>query len=179
MNGMPDDDVLSGARVVLRAPRIEDADELFVSVTSDPRVTEYLSWTPHPDAEETRRVIRELFNVGNDHTWAIVLRETDEIVGELGYRRPQPHTAELGYCMAVDWWGRGLMKEAVDVALQRLQQDSQLRWVTAAVHTENTRSARVLEKCGFTLEGTVARHTVFPNLNSQPQDCLIYTRTLR
>jgi ribosomal-protein-alanine N-acetyltransferase len=175
---MPDDDVLTGARVVLRAPRIEDAGELFASVTSDPRVTEYLSWTPHADADETRRVIRELFNVGNDHTWVIVLRETGEIVGELGYRGPLPHTAEIGYCMAVNCWGRGLMREAVGVALQRLQQDSRLRWVTAAVHTQNTRSARVLEKCGFTLEGTVARHTVFPNLNSAPQDCLFYRRTL-
>ena len=127
--GMPE---LLGPRVLLRAPRVEDAEDLFASVTSDPEVTEYLSWTPHTDIGETRRVIRELFNVGDDRTWVVVLRDTDEIVGQLGYRRPQRHAAEMGYCMAARWWGRGLMPEAVGVALQRLQQDSQLYRVTAA-----------------------------------------------
>jgi ribosomal-protein-alanine N-acetyltransferase len=47
------------------------------------------------------------------------------------------------------------MPEAVSVALERLQRDPRLRRVTAAVHVDNMRSARVLEKCGFTLEGSV------------------------
>jgi [ribosomal protein S5]-alanine N-acetyltransferase len=71
---MPDDDVLFGARILLRAPQVGDAAVLFASVTSDPKVTEYLRWAPHPDVDETRRVIRELFNVGDDHTWLVVLR---------------------------------------------------------------------------------------------------------
>jgi RimJ/RimL family protein N-acetyltransferase len=120
---MPDDDVLIGARVLLRAPRPADAPVLFASVTSDPKVTEYLSWTPHPDVDETRRVIRELFNVGDDHTWVVVLGDSGEVIGQLGYRRPQVHAAEMGYCMAVRWWGRGLMSEAVSVALRQLRQD--------------------------------------------------------
>ena len=66
---MPDDHVLFGTRILLRAPRVAGAAVLFASVTSDPKVTEYLSWAPHPGVDETRRVIRELFNVGNDHTW--------------------------------------------------------------------------------------------------------------
>lgn len=72
--GMPDGDVLLGPQVLLRAPKVEDAEHLFASVTSDPNVTEYLSWTPHPDVDETRRVITELVNVGDDHTWLILSR---------------------------------------------------------------------------------------------------------
>lgn len=172
-------EILVGPRILLRAPRVEDAEVLFASVTSDPRVVEYLSWAPHPDVNETRRVIRELFNVGDDHTWLIVLRESGEAVGQLGYRRPQAHAAEMGYCLAVRWWGGGLMSEAVGVALHRLQQDPSLRRVTAAVHVDNVRSARVLERCGFALEGTLTRHTVFPNLHPEPQDCLLYARAMR
>ena len=179
MRGVAADEILVGPRVLLRAPRVEDADELFASVTSDQKVTEYLSWTPHPDVNETRRVIRELFNVGDNHTWLIALRESGEVVGQLGYRRLEGHTAEIGYCMAVRWWGGGLMPEAVSVALQRLQQDPRLRRVTAAVHVDNVRSARVLEKCGFTLEGRLTRHTVFPNLHPEPLDCLLYVRAIR
>jgi RimJ/RimL family protein N-acetyltransferase len=50
---MPDDDVLFGARILLRAPQVGDAAVLFASVTSDPKVTEYLRWAPHPDVDET------------------------------------------------------------------------------------------------------------------------------
>src|SRR5207244_1697446 len=60
---MPDDEVLLGPRVLLRKPRLEDAESIFATITSDPKVTEFLSWTPHPDVAETRRVITELFNV--------------------------------------------------------------------------------------------------------------------
>lgn len=176
---MPGDDVLIGARILLRAPRAADAPVLFASVTSDPKVTEYLSWMPHPDVDETRRVIKELFNVGDDHTWVVVLPDSGEVIGQLGYRRPQVPAAEMGYCMAVRWWGRGLMSEAVGVALRQLQQDPQLRRVTAAVHVDNARSARLLSRCGFELEGGAVRHTVFPNLSLNPQDCLLYVRTMR
>jgi ribosomal-protein-alanine N-acetyltransferase len=131
---MPDDAVLFGTRILLRAPRVADAAALFASVTSDPKVTEYLSWTPHPDVDETRRVIRELFNVGDDHAWVVVLRDSGEVIGQLGYRRPQVHAAEMGYCLAVRWWGRGLMSEAIGVPLPRLQLDPHLLRVTAAVH---------------------------------------------
>lgn len=176
---MPDDVVLFGTRILLRAPRVADAPVLFASVTSDPKVTEYLSWVPHPDVDETQRVIRELFNVGEDHTWVVVLRDSGEVIGQLGYRRPQVNAAEIGYCMAVRWWGRGLMTEAIGVALRRLQQDPLLLRVTAAVHVDNVRSARLLERCGFELEGRALGHTVFPNLSPNPQDCLLYVRTMR
>ena len=73
--------VLTGDRVTLRAPRLADAGELFASVASDPEVTRYMSWTPHPDVDEMRRVITELFNVGGERTWLIELRDSGEIVG--------------------------------------------------------------------------------------------------
>jgi len=176
---MPDDDVLFGTRILPRAPQVADAAVLFAAVTSDPKVTQYLRWAPHPDVDETRRVIRELFNVGDDRTWLVVLRDSGEVIGQLGYRRPQVHAAEMGYCMAARWWGRGLMSEAIGVALQRLQLDPQLLLVTAAVHVDNARSARLLDRCGFELQGRAVRHTVFPNLSLNPQDCLLYVRSMR
>jgi RimJ/RimL family protein N-acetyltransferase len=172
-------EILVGPRILLRAPRVEDAEDLFASVTSDPMVTKYLAWAPHPDVDETRRVIRELFNVGDDHTWVVVLRDSGEVVGQLGYRGPRRHAAQMGYCMAMRCWGGGLMPEAVNVALQRLQQDPELRRVTAAVHVDNVRSARVLVKCGFVFEGRLPRHAVFPSLAAEPLDCLLYVRAMR
>ena len=177
--GVPDDEVLAGARILLRRPRLEDAEALFARIASDPQVTEYLSWPPHRDVTETRRVISELFNIGADHTWVITLRDTGDVIGELGYRRPQPHAAELGYCLARRWWGQGLMSEAVRVLLDALARDPALYRVSAACHVSNTRSARLLERAGLALEGRLTRYAVFPNLSSEPQDGLLYAKAIR
>ncbi|MBV9091203.1 MAG: GNAT family N-acetyltransferase [Mycobacteriaceae bacterium] len=177
--GVPDDEVLVGPRILLRRPRLTDADALFARVASDPQVTQYLSWTPHSDVGETRRVISELFNIGDDHTWVIAIRDTGDVVGQLGYRRPQPHAAELGYCLARQWWGQGLMSEAVRVVLDALARDPALFRVSAACHVCNTRSARLLERAGLSPEGRLTRYVVLPNLSPEPQDVVLYAKAMR
>ena len=164
---------------MLRAPRIDDAEALFAEVASDPEVTRYLSWTPHPDVDETRRVITELFNVGDDRTWLIELRETGEIVGLCGLRRRESHSVELGYCLARRWWGHGLMPEAVGLLLEHLQRDPGLYRVSATCHVDNTRSARVLERSGLSFEGRLARYVILPNISAEPQDVLLFAKAVR
>ncbi len=109
---MADRSVLTGERAVLRAPRLDDADVLFERIASDPEVTRYLSWSPHPNVAETRRVITELFNVGDEQTWLIELPDSGP-VGLCGWRRPQPHSIEFGYCLGRRWWRQGIMSEVL------------------------------------------------------------------
>lgn len=71
-------DRISGPRLLLRPPVLDDAGPLFQRVARDPQVTKYLLWTPHPDVAATRRVITEKFNVpGDERTWVIVLQHSD------------------------------------------------------------------------------------------------------
>ena len=44
-----------------------------------------MSWTTHRDVDETRDVITDLFNVGDEPTWLIERRDTDELVGTCGW----------------------------------------------------------------------------------------------
>jgi hypothetical protein len=99
---------LTGARVRLRAPHVEDADATFDGLASDPEVTRYLSWIPHRGVDETRRVVTKLFNVGDDPTWLIETRDTGEFVGTCGWIRPTPHTARwnLGIAWVAGGGGR-------------------------------------------------------------------------
>ena len=170
--------VMSGERVTLRAPRLDDADELFASVASDPQVTRYVTWTPHPDVDETRRVITELFNVGKERTWLIELRETGEIIGTCGFQMVKPHIREFGYVLGRRWWGQRLIAEAVDLLLDEMASDPKVRRISAICHVDNTRSARVLERAGLTLEARLLAHTVFPNIGQEPQDVLQFGRTI-
>ena len=176
---MSDVEVLTGPRITLRAPKLDDAEMLFERIASDPEVTRYLSWTPHPNIDETRRVIAEFFNVGGETTWVIELRDGGGPVGLCGWRRPQPHIVDVGYCLGRGWWRQGLMTEAVQLLLDKARRDPTVYRVTAHCHVDNAGSAAVLERSGLTLEGRVARYAVLPNISTEPQDCLLFGKALR
>ena len=173
-------DRIEGPRLLLRLPVVDDAGPLFQRVARDSQVTKYLQWTPHPDVPTTQRVIVERMNVDPHlRTWVIVLQHSDEIVGMISCGRPQRHVAEIGYCVGRRWWGKGLMSEALDMLLATLSADSDVYRAWATCHVDNERSVHLLERAGFTLEGRLARHGIYPNLAADPLDSLLYAKALR
>ena len=176
---MPDVEVLNGPKVTLRAPTLDDAELLFKRVASDPEVPRYMSWRPHPDIDETRRVITDVFNVGGETTWLIELRDGGGPIGLCGWRRPQPHIIDFGYCLGRRWWRQGIMSEVVQLLLDKAQRDPTVYRVTAYCHVDNTASAGLLERSGLILEGRLARYAVLPNISAEPQDCLLFGKAIR
>jgi [ribosomal protein S5]-alanine N-acetyltransferase len=174
---MTDVEVLTGTRVRLRRPVVADAEALFADVTSDPEATRYLSWTPHPNVAETRRVITDFFNVGDDATWLIDL--AGKPIGLCGCRRPAPHARALGYVLGRRWWRQGLMSEAVTTLLGAVQREPGVYRVSAHCHVDNVGSAALLRHCGLDFEGRLVRFAVFPNLGPEPQDCLQFAKAVR
>jgi RimJ/RimL family protein N-acetyltransferase len=171
--------VLTGPRVRLRAPRIEDAEAVFEAFASDAEVTRYLSWRPHTDVAETRRVITEFYNVGDHTAWLIEWRESGEIVGVCGTTRLSGHAVELGYCLGRQWWGRGIMTEVVSVLLDAIRRGGRIYRVAASCHPDNAASAAVLRRSGLTFEGRLARYALLPNLADEPQDMLLFGVAVR
>jgi ribosomal-protein-alanine N-acetyltransferase len=176
---MSEVEVMNGPRVTLRAPTLDDADLLFERMASDPEVSRYMSWRPHRDVGETRRVITEIFNVAGETVWLIELRDGDGGVGVCGWRRPQPHIIDFGYYLARGWWRQGIMSEAVAMLLDKAQRDPTVYRVTAHCHVDNIASARLLERSGLTFEGRLARYAILPNISAEPQDCLLFGKALR
>ena len=74
------------------------------------------------------------------------------------YRR----SAELGYWLAEPFWGRGLMTSAVAEMCREGFETWDIVRIYAEPYARNLASRRVLEKAGFTLEGTL-RRSVFKN----------------
>ncbi|WP_454560747.1 GNAT family N-acetyltransferase [Mycobacterium haemophilum] len=173
-------DRMAGPRLLLRLPELDDAGPIFQRVARDPEVTRYLLWTPHPDVAATRRVIAERTNVSdNERTWAITLRNSGDVIGLTSCRRPVRHSVEVGYCLGRRWWGKGLMSEALTLLLTALNTDPDVYRVWATCSVDNTRSAQLMERAGFALEGRLARHAVYPSMGSEPRDSLLYAKILR
>ena len=69
-------------------------------------------------------------------------------------------SAEIGYWLGVAAWGRGLATDAVKAATAYAFDELGLERVFAVANTRNRASARVLEKCGYLLEGTMRRTAI-------------------
>ena len=72
------------------------------------------------------------------------------------------YSAEIGYWIAEDYWGKGIGTEAVSKMTDYVFSEMKTVRLAAPVYSPNKASMRVLEKCGYTLEA-IHRKAVFKN----------------
>ena len=84
------------------------------------------------------------------------------------------HTATIGYWLGEQFWGRGIMTEAVTAVVDFCFENFPLRRISAEAFSNNPASARVLENAGFTLEGRLKNQVV---KDGKLLDTLLYART--
>ena len=140
-------------RILLWPWREEDAEALYRHA-SDPEVGPRAGWSPHKSVVESRNIIRTLF--ANDHTWAIVQKESMEPIGCICYYTPDesnigifPNDAEVGYWVARPYWNRGIATEALQLLIDYCFRQRGFRTLWADYFPDNQASGRVMQKCGF------------------------------
>jgi RimJ/RimL family protein N-acetyltransferase len=166
--------VLETARLILRAPRFEDAKRL-AALASDLRIAENTARIPHPyGTDDAKQWIRTALS---QHA-VYVITAGGELIGACGLDGSPPYPplsptlpsparggrsvrgaaegregAELGYWIGVPFWGCGYATEAarglIDLAFSDLGYDA----LTGSARVSNPASRRVLEKCGFQWTG--------------------------
>ena len=152
-------------RIILRPWRESDAGTLF-KYASDPQLGPQAGWPPHKSEEESREVIRNFFM--NDYTWAVILKETGEAVGCVGYL-PSSYSnlpvekdqCEVGYWVARPYWNKGICTEALKLVIDHCFNEKGFTVLWGTFFPSNPASGRVMEKCGFTDTG---RETLCPRL---------------
>ena len=146
-------------RLLLRGFTIEDAAELY-EYAKNFNVGPHAGWEPHESIEHSREIIGGLFLV-KYYIWAIVDKASGRLIGSIGYeedtKRPETGCMELGYAMAEDFWGRGLMTEAAGAVIRYGFKAMGLSMISIYHNPVNHRSKRVIEKCGFHFEGILRR----------------------
>ncbi len=160
---------------ILRPWRESDAASI-VRYADDPKVAANLRDVfPSPyGMEDAELYVRECVAREGQGQLCRAVTVDGEAVGSIGlflgkdvYRR----SAELGYWLGRPFWGRGIGTEAVRrmCALGFGSWDIVRIW--AEPYARNTASRRVLEKAGFTLEGTL-RSGAWKN--GALLDCCVY-----
>lgn len=175
---MPFPEQLETARLQLRWPVEADAAEMFARYAQCPEVCRYMSWTPHRSLDDTVEHLRERIEqrqVGTSYGWLIYPRDGGPLAGSIGFGVDK-HRAQFGYCLARDAWGRGYATEAARAIVELALSEPTIWRIEACCDLEHRASAHVLEKAGLLLEGVVRRHSVLPNLESEPRDMFLYAR---
>ncbi len=159
--------VLHTARLVLRPFSLQDLEDLYTYAQVE-GVGEAAGWKHHESIEESQRIL-EMFISGRK-TFAV--EKDGRVIGSLGieaYREDvfqeleMLKCREVGYVLAKEYWGQGLMSEAVREVLRWLFEDMKLDAVTCSHFTGNDRSRRVIEKCGFSYVRDFEYTTVLGN----------------
>ena len=121
---------LKTERLVLRPWKDEDAENLY-EYAKDPRVGPEAGWYAHTSVEYSLNAIRGVLS--NDETYAIILKDEDKpvggidlMIGDKSYLDIGSDEGELGFWIAVPYWGRGLVGEAVDALLRHAFKDLKL-----------------------------------------------------
>ncbi len=134
-------------RLIMRPWEETDAEALF-RYASDPDIGPIAGWPPHTSVENSLEIIRTVFAA--PETYAVVLKATDEPVGSCGIMFSDgQHSAEIGYWIGKPYWGQGLIPEAGKALLERCFNDLHLDAAWCGHYDGNTKSKRVIEKCGF------------------------------
>ena len=106
--------IIETERMILMPYRPEDAEGLY-EYAKNPDVGPHAGWKPHESVAESKMIIEEMFMPAG--AWAIRLKDSDRLIGTIGLEpdkyRPESNSREVGYSLAKDCWGKGLMTEAV------------------------------------------------------------------
>ncbi len=143
---------------------MDDVDAMHAYL-SDDEVFRHVSWEP-PTLDEMIQSVREAMEAARtaprrDYELAVTLRDSGEVVGQVTLKmdryipRLRQRTAELGYMLRRDAWGRGIATEATRLLLDFAFGELGFHRVFAVVDEDHAASIRVLEKLGFRRE---ARH---------------------
>jgi [ribosomal protein S5]-alanine N-acetyltransferase len=160
----------------IRPWRLHDAESLAKHANSRKVWLALRDLFPHPyriqDAHEfLQRTISE------QPTTKFCIEVEGVAAGGIGIRLGQDvhrHTAGLGYWLGEEFWGRGIMTEAVAAFTDFCLENFPLRRIYAEAFANNPASARVLEKAGFAFEGRL-KNNVFKD--GQLLDSLLSART--
>jgi len=139
-------------RLILRSWLPADAYPL-LDMYSDDSVTKHIPHVRLADLPSAEKKVQEMIDLEAEKgftLWAVVERETDELVGVCGFRAsPAERALEIGFAFRKASWGRGYAREAATACLRWAEETLGMRRALASVRPENVPSRRVLDSLGF------------------------------
>ena len=140
-------------RLTLRPFCQDDLDDFYEYAKVD-GVGQMAGWLPHKSLEESKDIL-DIFIAGKNQ-FALVYN--NKVIGSIGIEKYNEKELdefsslkgrEVGYVLSKDYWGQGLMSEAIQGVIKYLFEEVKLDFIAGCFFKRNIRSKRVQEKNGF------------------------------
>jgi ribosomal-protein-alanine N-acetyltransferase len=130
---------------------------------------------PHPYTRANAIAFLKHATAGDPPT-TLAIEVDRQAVGGIGYvagTDVERYTAEIGYWLSEQYWGRGIVTEALVLVTTFVFTERNLLRLFAVPFADNVGSTRVLEKAGYVFEGIMRSSSV---KHGQPRDQAMYAR---
>ena len=148
----------------IRKWELSDAKDLAAALSNKKVQDNLRDGLPYPYTEQDgKEFISAMLSADENETFAFAIIVDDMVIGSIGiFRQDNIHrqTAELGYYIAEEYWGKGIMTEAVKQICEYVFANSDIIRIYAEPFAYNIASCRALEKVGFQYEGTLRSNAV-------------------
>ena len=124
--------------------------------------------------EEFRKYLIGIYRKRHGFRWIVTLRGEDEPIGTLGFYKWLPsasYQAEMGYDLAKEYWGQGIMTEAMRAVVSFGFERMELNRIEVYIMPRNKRSIRMIRNLGFKREGLL-RQRYFDEFGNFADDVL-------
>lgn len=174
--------ILNTSRLTLRLPN--EADCIKIQHFDDRNKNHLSRWrstTKEPTIDHKTELIKweQEFKEGKSVRFLLFLKEDpkNEVIGFCNFSqifRGPFQACYLGYHIDAAFEGKGLMSEAVSKAIDYMFEKQKLHRIMANYMPSNERSARLLHKLGFVMEGCAKKYLL---INGQWEDHILTSLT--
>ena len=157
---------LETERLILRQMTMDDLDFYFKHF-SVREIVEGSSYPAPADLgaarQELQRFIIDLFERGTGYRWGIARKSEDRLIGTCGYYLwdKEVRKAEIGYDLEPQFWGLGMMTEALSEMLRFGFEEMNLNRIQVKSAPSNERSIKLIRRLGFKKEGVLRDNFIF------------------
>ncbi|MBR6316228.1 MAG: GNAT family N-acetyltransferase [Lachnospiraceae bacterium] len=147
-------------RLVLRPFRLSDAQSALMNWAGDEKVQKMYGEPVYQTVEEVESLLEKYITAYKSdffYRWAVIEKESGECIGQVAYFLVDKSNSwgEIEYCIGSAYQGKGYATEATKAVIRYGFDKIGFHKVQICVRPSNIKSARVIEKCGFTYEGTL------------------------
>jgi RimJ/RimL family protein N-acetyltransferase len=160
---------LESERLVLRGWNLSDLDA-FHEISSNKKVSDLAGFRLKTSKEDSFNNLKQFIEASDDSTWkvelkdleqvvfwAIELKELKKAVGWFEVCEPSckpesqsfKYAKEIGFVLAEEYWGQGVMPEAIKRILSYLFNEEEIDAVVCSHFKNNYQSEKAMKKCGF------------------------------
>ena len=142
-------------RLYFRPVELSDAPSLF-SYRSDEHTNQYQGWIPQNSQEVDdfikNKISREFNQIGSWYQLAMILKESDTLIGDIGLHFLENNEVEIGITIAQEHQGKGYGSEGLKKIIDLLFMDWNKHQIKGSVDPRNKASIALLLKLGFQKE---------------------------